>query len=424
MAHSSFEKPTSIHKRGTITIMDAAQAVVQDKNSYKGVRPPYLTPPEAIVDTFESDKPIAPVEPASPPESPAFGSFPRHGAAASDEALFPETSDINLAHADRPLFEPNALPKSYRHISPRAEIQSPISTAARSESPQPTTHHQQNPLVRGARRPQPARSIPEIYSTYGKAYYEFVMEENERIRALQRQSRELPSPVPSGRRSPHDEQILAQLPGLKISSGRVERIRSSHATSSMRPSVSRPVVGRPVRQQESVRSVAPVLKAKKVSTPPTTTRHRKQRSTPPDVKPGQQPKPRTRAPPSKQMKSSNNWRDLPDYCPPLSVLDSHQDVDVSWKNTEIRSIDSDEDADVLHRVEKRWAENLRMPATLYLLCKHRMFWARFEDLKAGREFNKTQAQYSCSVDVNKVSQLWTVFNRVGWFNEEWYQKWL
>ena len=44
--------------------------------------------------------------------------------------------------------------------------------------------------------------------------------------------------------------------------------------------------------------------------------------------------------------------------------------------------------------------------------------------KDGKNFTKTAAQGVCAIDVNKASQLWDAFQKVGWFEEHWYEKYM
>ncbi|KAG0190264.1 hypothetical protein DFQ28_002271 [Apophysomyces sp. BC1034] len=60
------------------------------------------------------------------------------------------------------------------------------------------------------------------------------------------------------------------------------------------------------------------------------------------------------------------------------------------------------------------ASTLRLTPEQYLKCKRTLVLAAQESAKASRAFRKSDAQKLCRIDVNKVSLLWSVFNRLGW----------
>ena len=83
-------------------------------------------------------------------------------------------------------------------------------------------------------------------------------------------------------------------------------------------------------------------------------------------------------------------------------------------------LDKDPDRELLHPQELAVAAKLRLSCAQYLTNKRKIFRARLQTLKDGKNFTKTAAQGACAIDVNKASQLWDAFNRVGWFDEKWY----
>lgn len=133
----------------------------------------------------------------------------------------------------------------------------------------------------------------------------------------------------------------------------------------------------------------------------------------------------TRAAPSKKVEGSENkWFDLADYCPPTSSLDtSSEGLRVKWPSTLMDHSD-DPDRHHLHPQEQQIAAVLRLHCGQYLFNKRKIFVAKVQSLKDGKNFGKTAAQNACPIDVNKASQLWDAFNRVGWFEREWFEKWL
>ncbi|KAH6657396.1 hypothetical protein BKA67DRAFT_655670 [Truncatella angustata] len=128
------------------------------------------------------------------------------------------------------------------------------------------------------------------------------------------------------------------------------------------------------------------------------------------------PASRRTAAPSREDK---DFSALPDYCPPLNSLPSKANsLKVDWKGAPI-DLSSDPQRDLLHPDELALAANLRLDAATYLTSKRRMFIARLNCLKIGKEFRKTDAQQACKIDVNKASKLWTAFDKVGWLEKQW-----
>lgn len=79
---------------------------------------------------------------------------------------------------------------------------------------------------------------------------------------------------------------------------------------------------------------------------------------------------------------------------------------------------------MLHEAEINLAGTLRLSCATYLCSKRRIFQARLNALRIGKEFRKTDAQQACKIDVNKASKLWTAYDKVGWFNRSYFQKYL
>lgn len=128
------------------------------------------------------------------------------------------------------------------------------------------------------------------------------------------------------------------------------------------------------------------------------------------------PSSRRAAAPSREDK---DFTALPDYCPPLSSLPAKANsLKVDWKGAPI-DLSSDPNRELLHPDELTLAANLRLDAATYLTSKRRMFVARLNCLRIGKEFRKTDAQQACKIDVNKASKLWTAFEKVGWLDKHW-----
>ncbi|KAI0130490.1 SWIRM domain-containing protein [Xylariales sp. AK1849] len=128
------------------------------------------------------------------------------------------------------------------------------------------------------------------------------------------------------------------------------------------------------------------------------------------------PASRRGAAPNREDKDFNS---LPDYSPPLSSLPSKPNsLKVDWKGAPI-DLSSDAHRELLHPDEATLAANLRLDGATYLTSKRRMFMARLQCLRIGKEFRKTDAQQACKIDVNKASKLWTAFEKVGWLDKHW-----
>jgi hypothetical protein len=116
---------------------------------------------------------------------------------------------------------------------------------------------------------------------------------------------------------------------------------------------------------------------------------------------------------------------LPDYAPPLDTLPkgNNKILKAEWKGQAL-SLANDADRHLLHEAELNLAGTLRLSCATYLTSKRRIFQARIEALKIGKEFRKTDAQQACKIDVNKASKLWQSYDRVGWFNPEYFGQYL
>ena len=119
-----------------------------------------------------------------------------------------------------------------------------------------------------------------------------------------------------------------------------------------------------------------------------------------------------------------DYNALPDYAPSISTLPKGNPkvLKADWPSNNILNLSNDADRDLLHEAELNLAGTLRLSCATYLCSKRRIFEARVNALRIGKEFRKTDAQQACKIDVNKASKLWTAFDRVGWFNEDYFQK--
>jgi hypothetical protein len=125
--------------------------------------------------------------------------------------------------------------------------------------------------------------------------------------------------------------------------------------------------------------------------------------------------------PNREVK---DFESLPDHCPPTSSLPNKPNsLKVDWKGAPI-DLSSDPHRHLLHPDEISLAANLRLDCATYLTSKRRMFIRRLECLRVGKEFRKTDAQQACKIDVNKASKLWTAFEKVGWLERGWMDRYL
>ncbi|KAL8676036.1 MAG: hypothetical protein Q9186_007400 [Xanthomendoza sp. 1 TL-2023] len=121
-----------------------------------------------------------------------------------------------------------------------------------------------------------------------------------------------------------------------------------------------------------------------------------------------------------------DYATLPDYSPPLSTLppNNPKSLKADWQSTNVLDLSNDPDRHILHEAELNLAGTLRLSCATYLCSKRRIFVARLHALRIGKEFRKTDAQQACKIDVNKASKLWTSYDKVGWFNQKYFAKYL
>ncbi|KAF2028606.1 hypothetical protein EK21DRAFT_69513 [Setomelanomma holmii] len=124
-------------------------------------------------------------------------------------------------------------------------------------------------------------------------------------------------------------------------------------------------------------------------------------------------------------RDDTDYNALPDYCPPLDTVPkgNPKSLKAEWKGTML-DLTKDPDRHHLHEAELHLASTLRLNCATYLCSKRRVFMARIEALKIGKEFRKTDAQQACKIDVNKASKLWQSYDKVGWFNPEYFRQYV
>ncbi|KAF2168083.1 hypothetical protein M409DRAFT_53404 [Zasmidium cellare ATCC 36951] len=381
--------------------------------------PQLLTPDQPMADSFVVSGP----EPRmpSPPASPEFNaelSF-QH----KDDVLYPDHNITDSTHDQKPLFD-----TSHNWTTPEREQRSPTATSLsittpRSSVSSPDQHHDLQsqtllPKIQSQKSSSPVGPV-EHFNTYGMEYWKFMMSQNEAFRERQRAARQLPQPSRRANATPRDPftvDMVSSLGGIRIS-------KPSRANAVAKVKTPKAVPAKPAARSQAT------VATSRVDSPPK--RSRRKTATP-DPSLGilphaAQPKPRTRAAPTKKIddKSNAEWAQLPDYCPPTSSLDSmSKKMTASWTNGNPLNLDTDPDRGHLHPQELVVASVLRLHCNSYLANKRRIFAARYQALLDGKDFNKTSAQVSAKIDVNKSSKLWESFDSVGWFDKTWFEKYL
>ena len=117
---------------------------------------------------------------------------------------------------------------------------------------------------------------------------------------------------------------------------------------------------------------------------------------------------------------------IPDYAPPTSTLptgDPHI-LQVHWPEKAVVDLSQDPDRHMLHEAEIKLATSLNLSCAKYLCTKRRIFQARLEALQQGREFRKSDSQKACKINSNKANKICRAFEKVGWFDEKHFLKYL
>ncbi|KAI8943759.1 hypothetical protein NX059_001735 [Plenodomus lindquistii] len=123
-------------------------------------------------------------------------------------------------------------------------------------------------------------------------------------------------------------------------------------------------------------------------------------------------------------RDDTDYLGLCDYSPPIDTLPNNSKcLKAEWKGS-VLDLSNDPDRHRLHEAELVLASTLRLTCATYLCSKRRLFIGRVEALKKGKEFRKTDAQQACKIDVNKASKLWSSYDKVGWFNPDYFRQFL
>jgi hypothetical protein len=124
-------------------------------------------------------------------------------------------------------------------------------------------------------------------------------------------------------------------------------------------------------------------------------------------------------------RDDTDYKSLLDYAPSLDTLPKGNTkvLKADWKG-QVLDLSNDPDRQMLHEAEVNLAATLRLSCATYLCSKRRIFQARIDALRIGKEFRKTDAQQACKIDVNKASKLWQAYDKVGWFKPEYFRQFL
>lgn len=138
------------------------------------------------------------------------------------------------------------------------------------------------------------------------------------------------------------------------------------------------------------------------------------------------PKPRTPKP--RPVASASRVHDLSttqlvDYSPPVSSLPVGKSLRAEWKGAPM-DLSQDPNLHLLHPAEVHLAAVLRLPADIYLDSKKRLFAEKVHRLRQGLPFRRTDSQKACRIDVNKASRLFSAFEKVGWLEDELFERFL
>jgi hypothetical protein len=130
------------------------------------------------------------------------------------------------------------------------------------------------------------------------------------------------------------------------------------------------------------------------------------------------------------------WVDCHMYPPPVSSLEllhgltekrkaearAHRmQPNVQYTPTPLAQFNADPSVAKLHPWEQECARRLNITANQYLINKLLCFKRKYERTQNGEGFTKTHAQQVATIDVNKVSKMWEVWERVGWLNNFWFE---
>lgn len=373
--------------------MSSSPAPAQEKNlgGFRAINDYLITPPQDVNHSFSSDgdgqpqgfqdgaaPKLPPIQSHSPPISPESKALPSIATATGfpDPPLYPDD------HSNRP--------------SSRTPLFSRDSQSERRASRIPTSP---------SALPYPAN----LGVTSPAEAYQYWSDRMAELNDLKNAMRQLPSPKVSAHVSIDEN-------------GRRMLDRIEHPTRVVKP---RGTPRQPTKPKATAVASSPKVAPRAPPQRKRTPKARTSSEVSDAISAANKANKHTRAAPSKKVEDSElKWFDLPDYSPPTSSLETMDDgLRVKWTGATL-DIADDPDRAYLHPQEQHIAIVLRLHCAQYLFCKRKIFAAKLQSLKDGKNFGKTAAQGACPIDVNKASQLWDAFNRAGWFEKEWFQQWL
>lgn len=119
-----------------------------------------------------------------------------------------------------------------------------------------------------------------------------------------------------------------------------------------------------------------------------------------------------------------DYNKIEDFCPPHDTLpNNNKCLKTDWKGQSM-DLSTDPLVNELHPAEVVLASILRLPCGVYLDSKRRIFQEKVKRMRTNLPFRRTDAQKSCKIDVNKASRLFASFEKVGWFDEKHFRKFM
>jgi hypothetical protein len=151
--------------------------------------------------------------------------------------------------------------------------------------------------------------------------------------------------------------------------------------------------------------------------------------------------------PSTKLPKDTNWRHYPDYSPnkvfdTMDPARAHRAIEQARNFAEKKTLNLMQDPDVqfLHPFELKLAERLVLDCSRFLCSKRQIFQGYVDHLqhkhnvetkiRRGLEnrgdtrvfsWNKTAAQGLMGIDVTKGSWLWSFYNEIGFFEEQYFE---
>lgn len=395
-------QPQRDEQEHTLSNQETHQSQGKAMRQFTAVNNYLFTPPEHTVDSFsqqtdneQTTEPtrwqttLPPIQSHTPPASPETNALPSiadaTGFSSPDIILFPPPQQSGRAGSPTPLFHNDEVRETPVKIVESNVRNAPVQQA---QSTDPDVF----PRILGVRNADQALE-----------YWESRVRE---LKNLNHARSTLPSPRASTYRN-RDPLSQEQL-------HRVSKPTGSNKARSAPKAATKPKV---TAAASAERSPAP-----RKRTPKARTYHDFVDSAFPSA---QQSNKHKRAPPSKKVEGDNvSWMELSDFAPPISTLDSNsKPLKATWHGSPT-DLSTDPDRSHLHQQEVGVAETLRLTGAQYMSNKRKIFQARVQAIKDGKNFTKTAAQGACPIDVNKASQLWEAFEKVGWFKESWFEQYL